>query len=206
MDQAVNHLQVLKTLIVVEDEHLVAEGIAGSLRELDLEVLELCPNGERAIEFCRTAQPDMAIMDIRMPGMNGLEAAAILFDEMQIPVVVVSAYSDPEYTSTSANVGVFGYLLKPVTRDNLRATLAVAWGQFLSHQQSTSEVDRLNKRIEDRKFIEKAKWVLVYRLGISEGQAMRRLQKQARDNRRTLIDVSMSILENQELFTAEETK
>jgi len=192
--------KALRRLIVVEDEHLVAEGIASALRELQYDVLGLFPTGEKAVEYCKKERPDLAIMDIRMPGMSGLEAAEILFRELHVPVVIVSAYSDPEYATTSANVGVFGYLLKPVTRDNLRATLAVAWGQFLSHQNQQDEIGRLNKRMEDRKFIEKAKWVLVDRLGITEEQAMRKLQKQARDNRRPLINVAMSIIENQELF------
>ncbi len=195
----------LKQLIVVEDEHLVAEGIAAALRDLDYDVLGLFASGQKAIDFCRESPPDLAIMDIRMPGMTGLEAAEILFQELHIPVVIVSAYSDPEYTTTSANIGVFGYLLKPVTRDSLRATLAVAWGQYCTHLESTGEIVRLNQRIEDRKFIEKAKWILVERLGIGEEQAMRKLQKQARDNRRKLVEVAMGILENQELFAAGES-
>ena len=146
----------LQNLIVVEDEHLVAEGIASAIRDQGYDVLGLFSTGEKAIEFSKKSPPDLAVMDIRMPGMNGLETAEILFRELGIPVVIVSAYSDPEYTTNSANVGVFGYLLKPVTRDSLRATLAVAWGQYCSHLESIGEIDRLNQRIEDRKQIEKA--------------------------------------------------
>jgi len=191
----------LQNLIVVEDEHLVAEGIASAIRDQGYDVLGLFSTGEKAIEFSKKSPPDLAVMDIRMPVMNGLETAEILFRELGIPVVIVSAYSDPEYTTNSANVGVFGYLLKPVTRDSLRATLAVAWGQYCSHLESIGEIDRLNQRIEDRKQIEKAKWILVDRLGISEDQAMRKLQKQARDNRKKLLEVATGILENQELFS-----
>lgn len=191
----------LQNLIVVEDEHLVAEGIASAIRDQGCDVLGLFSTGEKAIEFCKKSPPDLAVMDIRLHGMNGLETAEILFRELGIPVVIVSAYSDPEYTTTSANVGVFGYLLKPVTRDSLRTTLAVAWGQYCSHVESIGEIDQLNQRIEDRKQIEKAKWILVDRLGISEDQAMRKLQKQARDNRKKLVEVAAGILENQELFS-----
>lgn len=194
----------LKHLIVVEDEHLVAEGIAAALRDLSYEVRGLFASGQKAIDFCRENPIDLVIMDIRIPGMTGLEAAEILFREMQIPVVVVSAYSDPEYTTTSANIGVFGYLLKPVTRDSLRAAIAIAWGQYTTHLKSVGEITRLNQRIEDRKHIEKAKWILVERLGIPEEQAMRKLQKQARDNRRKLVEVAVGILDNQDIFTAGE--
>ena len=193
----------LKNIIIAEDEHLVAEGIAAAVRDLSYEVTGLFGTGDKAIEFCRKSPPDLALVDIRMPGMTGLETAEMMYHELGIPAVIVSAYSDPEYTTTSANIGVFGYLLKPVTRDSLRATLAIAWGQYLSRLSSQSEIERLNKRIEDRKHIEKAKWILVDHLGLTEEQAMRKLQKQARDNRKKLIEIAQGILDNQELFTTD---
>jgi len=193
-------LRSLQRLVIADDEHLVAEGIAGTVRELGYEVTGICPNGEDLIAFARRHRPDLALVDIRLPGMNGLEAARVLFGEMDVPVVIVSAYADPEYSRISANIGVFGYLLKPITRDDLVVTLPVAWAQYQSRQSTTSEVERLKQRLEDRKIIERAKWILVSRLGLSEDTAMRRLQKQARDSRRTLVDVARSILESDELF------
>jgi len=199
----VNATRDLKEIIIVEDEHLVAEGIAASVGDLSYHVAGLFGTGEKAIEFCKKSPPDLALIDIRMPGMTGLEAAEIMYHELRVPAVIVSAYSDPEYTTTSANVGVFGYLLKPVTRDSLRTTLVIAWSQYLSHLSSQSEIERLSQRIEDRKHIEKAKWILVDHLGLTEEQAMRKLQKQARDNRKKLIDIARGVLDNQELFTTE---
>ncbi len=192
----------LRTLIVADDEHLVAEGIANGLRSLGYTVIATCPDGQDAIEVCKNDKPDMALLDIRMPNMNGLDAAKVIFGEFGIPVVIISAYSDPEYAAISANVGVFGYLLKPVSPDDLRTALAVAWGQFITHTQAKGEIQQLSKRLEDRKIIERAKWIMVDKLGLTEEDAMRKLQKQARDRRRTLADVASGILENQELFNA----
>ena len=190
----------LERVLIADDEHLVVEGLARSLGELNYKVVATCRNGEEAVEACRTHKPDMALLDIQMPRMNGLDAAKIIFGEMRMPVVIVSAYSDPEYISASGRIGVFGYLLKPVTRDDLQATLTVAWSRFQAHREALSEIGSLQQRLEDRKIIEKAKWVLVERLGIDEETAMRRLQKRARDNRRTLPDVARSIIENADLF------
>ncbi len=193
----------LSRIVVAEDELLVAEGICRALQDLDYQVTAICPDGNQVVAHCRREPPDLALLDIRMPNMTGLEAARILFGELGIPVMIISAYSDPEYARTSANYGVFGYLLKPVTIDDLRVALPVAWGQYLTHRKAGDEVNALRKRLEERKIIEKAKWILVDRLGVDEESAMRRLQKQARDNRRTLADVAKSILENHDLFLGE---
>jgi len=198
-----NNNRKLNDIIIIEDEHLVAEGIAAAVRDLDYKIAGIFGSGDKAIAFCKKNRPDLALVDIRMPGISGLETAEFLYHELGIPAVIVSAYSDPEYATTSANIGVFGYLLKPVTRDSLRTTLTVAWGQYCSHLNSTAEIARLNQRIEDRKHIEKAKWILVDRLGITEEQAMRKLQKQARDNRKKIIEIAKGILDNQELFATD---
>ncbi|MFG0328936.1 MAG: ANTAR domain-containing response regulator [Phycisphaerales bacterium] len=194
----------LEKILIADDEHLVVEGLSKNLKQLDYLVLGACPNGEEAVEFCRRDRPDMALLDIRMPKLNGLEAAKTIFGEMNIPVVILSAFSDPEYTKVSADIGVFGYVLKPVTLDDLRVTLPVAWRLYLNHLESRDQIQQLNQRLEDRKTIEKAKWILVEKLGVDEENAMKRLQKQARDNRRTLIDVARGILENHQLFGQDE--
>ena len=191
----------LERVLIADDEHLVAEGLAKSLRELNYHVVGTCPDGQQAVEWCRRDRPDMVLLDIRMARMNGIDAARIIYGDLGIPVVIISAYSDPEYTNASATVGVFGYLLKPVNRDDLRTTLAVAWSRHLSELEAKGIINQLTQRLEDRKTIEKAKWILVEHLSISESDAMRRLQKQARDNRRTLIEVARSIIENHDLFT-----
>lgn len=191
-----------KTLLIADDEHLVASGLAASLRELGYAVIGPAADGEEAIGLCSSVKPDLALLDIRMPKKDGLDAAEVIFRQMTIPVVIFSAYSDKEYIEAGNRVGVFGYLLKPVTQDQLRVGISVAWGRFLDHISQSTEISHLKQRLESRKIVEQAKWVLVQRKNISEPEAMRLLQRQARNNRRTLVDVAKSLLENEELFNS----
>jgi response regulator NasT len=137
----------------------------------------------------------MAILDIRMPVMDGLTAAKHIFDELGIPVVIVSAYSDQNFLKTAADVGIFGYMLKPVTADELRATITVSWSRFLQHKQLRQEVQDLKVALEERKLIERAKGILMDTQNLSEAEAMRRLQKQARDSRRRLAEMAKQIID-----------
>src|SRR6185436_12006800 len=115
--------------------------------------------------------------DIRMPKKDGLAAAEIIFRRMGIPVMIFSAYSDPEYVDSGNRVGVFGYLLKPVTQDQMRVGISVGWGRFLDYAAQNGEIANLKDRLEQRKIIEQAKWILVKRKNIEEPDAMRMLQR-----------------------------
>ena len=187
-------------VLVADDEHLVAAGLMSSLKDLGYHIIGPANNGTQAIEQCRTGSPDIAILDIRMPGLDGLAAAETIYNEMHVPVVMVSAYSDPEYVSTSNQAGVFGYLLKPVTRDQLRVGLEVAWSRFLRHLELSEEVGTLMTRLEQRKIIEQAKWIIVKRKSVDEPDAMRMLQKQARNGRKPLIEIAQAVVDSESLL------
>lgn len=190
-------------VLIAEDEHLVAASLSDNIRSLGVEVIGPVANGKDAIELARQARPDLALLDIRMPVLDGLETAAFLFPRLGVPVVIISAYSDQPYLSRSARIGVFGYMLKPVTRDELRVNLAVAWSRFLQHQELQGEVADLKTALEERKVIERAKGLVMDRLKVSEPEAMRRLQKQARDTRRKLADVARAIMESDRLLNGD---
>ncbi|MEX0742417.1 MAG: response regulator [Phycisphaeraceae bacterium] len=189
----------LKRILIAEDEHLVAAALADSLTTLGYEVVGPVADGEQVVALAREQQPQLALLDIRMPRMDGLDAAAEL-NEMHIPVVIVSAYSDPEYLSRGANLGVFGYVLKPVTVEDLRVNIAVAWSRFRQQHQLRDEVQGLKMALENRKLVERAKGLLMTRLNITEPEAMKRLQKQARDSRRNMADLARAIIETDQLF------
>jgi response regulator NasT len=191
------------TLLVADDEHLVAHGLSANLADLGFHVIGPAADGDEAIELCRTLRPDMALLDIRMPRKDGLQAAEVIFRSMGVPVVILSAYSDPEYVAAGNRLGVFGYLLKPTSQDQLRVGINVAWGRYVDHAHQNLENQALRERLEQRKLIEQAKWIIVKRKSISEPEAMRLLQRQARNHRRTLVDVARSVLENETLFAEE---
>lgn len=187
-------------VLVADDEHLVAAGLIAGLKDLGYEVIGPASNGEKAIEMCRAEHPDMAILDIRMPGLDGLAAGETIYNELGIPIVMVSAYSDPEYVNSGNRIGVFGYLLKPVTRDQLRVGLKVSWARFRQQAELSDEVGTLNAKLEQRKVIEQAKWIIVKRKGVEEPEAMRMLQKQARNGRRPLVEIAKSVIESESLL------
>ena len=192
----------LTRVLVADDEHSVAAGISSSLTGLGYTVVGTAGDGLEAIELCRSDPPDLALLDVRMPNC-GLEAAAVLFRELHVPVVILSAYSDPEYISAAAQAGVFGFLLKPASQDQIRVCLEIAWGRFQAHLRQDEEITALKRRLEDRKTIEQAKWLVVKHKQVSEPEAMKLLQKQARDTRRPLVDIARSILENLTLLVAD---
>jgi AmiR/NasT family two-component response regulator len=188
-------------VLVAEDEHLVAVDISQNLRGLGFEVIGPAANGEQAVELAKEQAPDLALLDIRMPVMDGLAAAGVLFCQMGIPVVILTAFSDQEYIQASTRIGVFGYMLKPVTPDELRVNIAVAWSRYVQHSRLRGEVRDLKLTLEHRKIIERAKGLLMEKLNITEDMAMKRLQKQARDSRRKLVDLARSIIEANELLS-----
>ncbi len=202
--QRVEHTGVLpaspKRILVAEDEHLLATNIAHNLRSLEFEVIGPAANGQQAIELAKEHKPDLALLDIRMPGTNGLEAAQVLFCQMGIPVMILSAFSDADYLAAGTRIGVFGYMLKPVTLDELRVSIAVAWSRYTQHTRLRDEVQDLKVTLENRKVIERAKGLVMQKLGLSEDEAMKRLQKQARDSRRKLADLAQSILDASDLL------
>jgi len=189
-------------ILIADDEHLVASGLAVNLRDLGYEVIGPAADGEEAIELCQKQKPDLALLDIRMPRKDGLADAEVIFRRLGVPVMILSAYSDPEYVTDGNRVGVFGYLLKPVTQDQMRVGISVAWGRFMDFASQDGEIHTLKERLEHRKIIEQAKWVIVKRRGLEEPEAMKLLQRQARNNRRTLVDVARSVIENEDLFGA----
>ncbi|MCZ6811073.1 MAG: ANTAR domain-containing protein [Planctomycetota bacterium] len=187
-------------LLIADTEEPATDELERNLTALGHTLIGPAPNADEAIELCRTDRVDMALVGIRLPDRDGAEAAEVIFRSMGIPVVIVTAHAEAKDISAGAQSGVFGYLIKPVSREQLRASIAVAWARFRDHTAQHSEVQELQRRLEERKFIEQAKWIIVKRKGISEPDAMRLLQKQARNNRRPLAEVARSILENESLF------
>lgn len=189
-----------KRILVADDEHLVASGLATCLEDLGYTVIGPASDGEQAMELSRHNTPHLALLDIRMGACSGLEAAKVLFNELAIPVIIFSAYSDQEYVESSSRVGVFNYLLKPVQKEQLRVAISVAWGRYLAYIEQNEEIRQLKTRLEQRKIIEQAKWIVVKHKGISEPEAMKMLQSQARNSRRPLVEVAKGILDSENLL------
>lgn len=187
-------------VLVVDDELLVAQGIMATLKALGFDIVGPCKNGEEAIANCREDKPDIVLMDIQMPVMNGMQAAQIIFPELDIPVVMLTAYSDDTYLRNCVAAGVFGFLLKPASAEQLSAGITVAWERFLDHVEQRSQIVDLKQRLDDRRLIEQAKWIIVKRKEISEPDAMKLLQKQSRSSRKTIAAVARAVIDSDGLL------
>lgn len=187
-------------VLVADDELLVVQGIIGLLTALGFEVIGPCKNGVEAIEKVHEERPDIALLDIQMPVMDGMQAAQIIFHDHDIPVVMLTAYSDDQFLRTSIAAGVFGYLLKPASSEQISAGLTVAWQRFIDHVDQRSQIVDLRKRLDDRKLIEQAKWIIVKRKDISEPEAMKMLQKQSRSSRKSIATVARAVIDSDGLL------
>ena len=188
---------------MIKSKQAFAAGLKTNLQELGFVVVALAADGEQAVELCKEHRPDLALLDIKMPNRDGLDAAKIIFRQLGVPTVILSAYSDSEYVQAANRAGVFGFLLKPISQDQLRAAITIAWGRYLDHVAVTGEVAGLKQRLEDRKVIEQAKWIIVKRKGLTEPAAMKLLQRHARNTRRTLGEVARMMIENEDLLGGE---
>lgn len=185
-----------RRILIADDEHLVAQGIAQAMRPLAYEVVGPVADGDAAIALARTDHPDLALLDIRMPHRDGLSTAQILWKELEIPSVILSAYSSQQYVDEAQRVGVFGYLLKPITGEALRATINVAWARASSHLSQIARIDQLERSLAVRKTVEMAKWRLIEARHMSEADAHSLLQRTARNERRRLIDLAEDLLKS----------
>jgi len=191
-------------ILIADDEHLVATGIAAHVRELSHKVVGIAADGEAAIALAREQSPNLALLDIRMPKASGVEVAMMLYQEMGIPSVIISAYSDEEHVSRiqgyGAESGVYGYLLKPVSRDELRVTIGVAMQRSSVDNFHSTRIGQLEQNLANRRVVEQAKWILVEKKGLTEPQAHEKMQKVARDRRRPLVEIAQAVIQSGDLL------
>jgi response regulator NasT len=159
-------------------------------------------NGEELVAGCRTARPDLIITDIKMPDMDGIEAAVRLYQELSVPVILVSAYHDADLIRRAEADHIMGYLVKPIKQADLEPVIALAMRRFEQFDLLRREAADLRQALEDRKLIERAKGILMKRTGLDEPSAFRRLQKTASDRNLKLVEVARMILTAEEAFEA----
>jgi response regulator NasT len=182
-------------ILVADDEHLAALSVTQCLRDLGYTTIGPARDGQHAIELAFRDHPDLALLDVRMAdAFDGIDAARVLFDELRIPTVIVSAYSDARQVEEATIQGVYGYVVKPVTAEQLRPAIEIAWARMRNALTQEIEVRWLRSSIEARKSIERAKWMLVERLEVDEGAALRHLRKLAKDSQRSLGEVARDIV------------
>jgi response regulator NasT len=166
-----------KKAMIVEDETLVGMGLKAHLENIQYEVVGQAANNREALELFLKHRPDVVLLDIKLDGSDGIELAEKLLAEYSCAIVMVSAYSDAELIRRASAAGVFGYLVKPVSRESLAAQLDVAIARCREHHKLKQEAAQLTQTLETRKLVDRAKGILMKRLNIDEPTAHRRLQQ-----------------------------
>ncbi|MEM7096391.1 MAG: response regulator [Actinomycetota bacterium] len=181
-------------VFVAEDEAIIRLDIVETLEALEFEVVGQSGRGDEAEEMIRDLLPDVAVLDVKMPGQTGIEVAKSLTDDLVCGVVILSAFSQKPLVDDAVAAGVFAYLLKPFQRSELAAQIAVAQARYRDLVARAGEIDDLEQRLADRVVLDRAKGVLIDQHGLSEADAMRFVQKEAMDQRRPVRDVANDVL------------
>ncbi|RME79117.1 MAG: response regulator [Chloroflexi bacterium] len=180
-------------IIIVDDEAVIRMGLRAMVTALGHRVVDTAANGDEALEKVKQHRPDLLLLDIKMPGTDGLTVAEILSREMPLPIVMLTAYSDRELIERAANAAVMGYLIKPVQEERLGPALEVAVDRFRQMQATARQVYKLRNQLEARDVIDAARRILVA-AGLSEEEAYRRLQATAREKRCSMKDVAEAVI------------
>jgi two-component system, response regulator PdtaR len=186
-----------RRIVVAEDESLIRMDIVETLKDQGFDVVGEAGDGLKAIELAKELKPDLMVMDIKMPDMDGLSAAEQIA-KLRIPVVFLTAFNQQELVSRASEVGAMAFLVKPFSPVDLLPAIEVALSRFQQLTQLESEVSDLTERLETRKLVERAKGVLGVQMGLSEPDAFRWIQKAAMDRRIGMVDVARTILDQLE--------
>ena len=187
-------------IAVADDEPRMREYYREALARMGHRVAVTAADGRELIEGCRANHPDLILSDIKMPDIDGIEAAIEIGKGEPVPIILVSAYHDDELLERARGGHVFGFLVKPVKQDDLKAAIAIAMQRFDEFRSLRGEAGELRQALEDRKFIERAKGVLMKKAGLDEEEAFKRLRRLARDGNQKLIEVARMILKAEAAF------
>jgi AmiR/NasT family two-component response regulator len=192
-------------ILVAEDESVTALGLEQDLRALGHTVIGIAGDGVTAVSMARTLSPDLVLLDIRMPHLDGLEAAAQIHADRPVPIVLVTAYSDADTIARTREIPVFHYLVKPVSAGQLSAAIAVARVRHEEWLRERRESEELRRKLDERKLIERAKGILMEREGLTESAAYKVLQRTSQSRNMSMAELSRSLLAAEDLMRTSTT-
>ena len=173
---------------------LIRQDLREMLTNLGYLVIGDVGDGRSAVNLARELKPDLVIMDIRMPDMDGIEAARLLTEEGIAPVLLLSAYSQRDLVERAAEAGVSGYVIKPFDESNLLPAIEVVLARFGEYQEISKEAARLEERLETRVAVDRAKGILIDHRGLTEQEAFRNIQRMSMNSRKSMREVAEAII------------
>jgi AmiR/NasT family two-component response regulator len=181
-------------VLIADDDPIIRLDLKQMLENLDYEVVAEEGDGKRAVEAAREVRPDICILDVKMPVMDGIEAVNVLSEENLAPAILLTAYSDRELVDRAKAAGVFAYLVKPFKPSDLPPAIEVARSRYEQNLALTREVGSLAERLEARKLVDRAKGILMERDSVSETEAYRRIQQQSMNARKSMREIAEAII------------
>jgi AmiR/NasT family two-component response regulator len=181
-------------VLIADDESLRVMSLKGQLEALGHKVIAEASTGKEAVHLAEELRPDLAILDIKMPEMDGIEAAQKISAERAIPIILLTAYSERELAERAAIANVSAYLMKPISEQDLLPAIALAMSRFKEFQSLHQEVDDLRDALETRKLVERAKGILMRRLNLTEEEAFRRMQRRSQNENKRLGEIAQAII------------
>ncbi len=181
-------------VVVAEDEGLIRMDVVASLEEAGLTVIGQAADGEEAISLATELEPDLVVMDVKMPKLDGISAAEKI-SALKIPVVLLTAFSDTELVSRAAQAGAMAYVTKPFNPNDLLPAIQIAISRHEELTSLESEIADLNERLETRKLMDRAKGLLQSKMKLSEPDAFRWIQKASMDRRLTMAQVAKAVID-----------
>jgi AmiR/NasT family two-component response regulator len=181
-------------ILVAEDETIIRLDLVKTLEGAGFEVCAEARNGEEAVALAASERPDLAVLDVKMPALDGIEAARRILAERPIPIVMLTAYDQEELVSRAVEAGVFGYLVKPFRESDLLPAIRAARARHRELAALREEAESLAEALEARKVVERAKGLLMQREGLSEADAFARLRRASQSSNRPLKVVAEAVV------------
>jgi response regulator NasT len=181
-------------VLIAEDEAIIRLDLRETLEEEGYEIVAETGRGDEAVELARSMGPDLAILDIKMPGMDGLEAARLITDERLCGVLVLTAFSQRDFIEQARDAGALAYLVKPFQKSDLVPAIELAIARFRELSALADEVKGLEEQLETRKVVDRAKGILMDRHGLSEQDAFSFIQKRAMSDRTKMKTIAERVV------------
>jgi len=189
-------------VLIAEDDVVLAKLLGRQLEEHGLTVIGIAADGEKAITLAEALAPDLLLLDLGLPKVDGIQVAREILRQRFFPVVIITGRIGNGIAETVAELGVSAYLVKPFEGHELEAAITIAFAQYSRIRLLQDEVGSLQEALETRKFVERAKGILMDRFGLSEGDAMRRLQQESKDRNIKLGEIARILVTAHEAFSA----
>ena len=185
-----------RRVLIADDDPLIRTDLADMLTEEGFEVVGQVGDGERAVEQARKLQPDLVILDVKMPGIDGIQAAAEIAAEQIAPVIILTAYCDRDLIQRALDAGAMTYLAKPFSKATLLPAIELTTARYAEAAALRTELTEATQRLQARKVIDRAKGLLMTQQGMTEPQALRWLKRTAMDRRTSMDAVARDLLEH----------